>query len=130
MHDFDVRIMLQILGALLYITNFLLLQTHRIHATKPASLGLVISACSILLTAAVIGRDWGLILLEGTWLVMVTTTFVIRQRAARRQAVLEREAVVSAVPSRSVEVPVREPVAVRGSESVEVREPELAGAAA
>ncbi|WP_153023229.1 hypothetical protein [Glycomyces albidus] len=122
MHDFDVRIMLQILGALLYITNFLLLQTHRIHATKPASLGLVISACSILLTAAVIGRDWGLILLEGTWLVMVTTTFVIRQRAARRQAVLEREAVVSAVPARSsVEAPVRE--------SAGVREPELAGAA-
>ncbi|GAA2308567.1 hypothetical protein GCM10009853_077510 [Glycomyces scopariae] len=126
MHDFDVRIMLQILGALLYITNFLLLQTHRIHATKPASLGLVISACSILLTAAVIGRDWGLILLEGTWLIMVATTFVIRQRAARRQAVLEREAVVSAVPARPVAVRVSEPVA----EPVLVREPELAGAAA
>ncbi|SDK83989.1 hypothetical protein SAMN05216298_1607 [Glycomyces sambucus] len=130
MHDFDVRIMLQILGALLYITNFLLLQTHRIHATKPASLGLVISACSILLTAAVIGRDWGLILLEGTWLIMVATTFVIRQRAARRQAVLEREAVVSAVPARPVAVRVSEPVAEPVVEPVLVREPELAGAAA
>ncbi|RRR98317.1 hypothetical protein [Glycomyces terrestris] len=115
MHDFDIRIALQVLGALLYITNFLLLQTHRIHATKPASLGLVISACSILLTAAVIGRDWGLILLEGTWLVMVTTTFVIRQREARRRAVLEREAAVSAGPVGA---------------GVSVREPELAGAVA
>ncbi|GAA1690697.1 hypothetical protein GCM10009830_42980 [Glycomyces endophyticus] len=126
MHDFDVRIMLQVIGALLYITNFLLLQTHRIHATKPASLGLVISACSILLTAAIIGHDWGLILLEGTWLVLVTTTFVIRQRGSRRQAVLEREAEVSAVSARPVAVRVAEPVA----EPVLVREPELAGAAA
>jgi low temperature requirement protein LtrA len=123
MHDFDVRIMFQIIGALLYITNFLLLQTHRIHATKPASLLLVISACSILLTAAIIGHDWGLILLEGTWLVMVTTTFAIRQRAARRQAVLEREAAASAVaPVRPT--PVAEPVQAPGA-----RERELVGAA-
>jgi hypothetical protein len=119
MHDFDVRIFLQIIGALLYITNFLLLQTHRIHATKPASLGLVVSACSTLLTAAIIGHDWGLILLEGTWLFMVTTTLVIRQRGARRRSVLEREAAVSAVPAGVV-----------AAEPVAVREPELAGAAA
>ena len=124
MHDFDIRIMFQIIGALLYITNFLLLQTHRIHATKPASLLLVISACSILLTAAIIGHDWGLILLEGTWLFLVTTTFTIRQRSARRQAVLEREAEVSAVvPVRPA--PVAEPV-----HAPVVRERELAGAAA
>ncbi|WP_205327470.1 hypothetical protein [Glycomyces sp. YM15] len=124
MHDFDIRIMFQIIGALLYITNFLLLQTHRIHATKPASLLLVISACSILLTAAIIGHDWGLILLEGTWLFLVTTTFAIRQRSARRQAVLEREAEATAVvPVRPA--PVAEPV-----QAPVVRERELAGAAA
>ncbi|GAA2150364.1 MULTISPECIES: hypothetical protein [Glycomyces] len=128
MHDFDIRIMFQIIGALLYITNFLLLQTHRIHATKPASLLLVISACSILLTAAIIGHDWGLILLEGTWLFLVTTTFAIRQRSARRQAVLEREAEDSAVaPIRTA--PVAEPVAEPMPAPV-VRERELAGAAA
>jgi hypothetical protein len=113
MHDFDIRIMLQICGAILYITNYLLIQTHRIKATNPASLGLVISACSILLTSATIGRDWGLILLEGTWLVMVAVTILIRHRAAARQAVLEREAIASAMP-------VREPA---------VRELELATAA-
>jgi hypothetical protein len=130
--DFDLRITLQLCGAFLYITNYLLIQTHRIQATKPASLLLVITACSILLSAAIIGRDWGLILLEGTWLILVGTTFVIRQRAAMRLAVLEREAVASAVsrpvPSRAVSSPavaaVREPV-------VEVpAERELAGAAA
>ncbi|GAA2145626.1 hypothetical protein [Glycomyces algeriensis] len=126
MHDFDIRIMFQIIGALLYITNFLLLQTHRIHATKPASLLLVISACSILLTAAIIGHDWGLILLEGTWLFLVTTTFAIRQRSARRQAVLEREAADSAVaPIRPAPVVELEPV-----QAPVVRERELAGAAA
>ncbi|MEU6248958.1 hypothetical protein [Glycomyces sp. NPDC047010] len=127
MHDFDVRIMFQIIGALLYITNFLLLQTHRIHATKPASLLLVISACSILLTAAIIGRDWGLILLEGTWLILVSSTFAIRQRETRRRLVLEREAVASAVAVvREVPVAVpAEPVSVPV-----VRERELAGAAA
>ncbi|MEU6859989.1 hypothetical protein AB0B28_14085 [Glycomyces sp. NPDC046736] len=128
MHDFDIRIMFQIIGALLYITNFLLLQTHRIHATKPASLLLVISACSILLTAAIIGRDWGLILLEGTWLFLVVTTFVIRQRSARRMAVLEREAAVSAVPSLRQPVlpePEPEPEPVR----VPARELALATAA-
>lgn len=127
MHDFDIRIMFQIIGALLYITNFLLLQTHRIHATKPASLLLVISACSILLTAAIIGRDWGLILLEGTWLFLVVTTFVIRQRSARRMAVLEREAAVSAVPSlRQPVLPEPEPEA----EPVRVPARELALATA
>jgi len=126
MHDFDIRIMFQIIGALLYITNFLLLQTHRIHATKPASLLLVISACSILLTAAIIGRDWGLILLEGTWLILVSSTFAIRQRETRRRLVLEREAVASAVAVvREVPAAVVEPVA-----APVVRERELAGAAA
>ncbi|MEU5871351.1 hypothetical protein AB0A73_07265 [Glycomyces sp. NPDC047369] len=126
LHDFDIRIMFQIIGALLYITNFLLLQTHRIHATKPASLLLVISACSILLTAAIIGRDWGLILLEGTWLILVSSTFAIRQRETRRRLVLEREAVASAVAVvREAPVEVVEPVAVPVA-----RERELAGAAA
>lgn len=129
MHDFDLRIMLQLGGAFLYITNYLLVQTHRIHATKPASLGLVVSACAVLLSAAIIGRDWGLILLEGTWLIMVAVTIMIRQRAAARRAVLEREALVSAVASTrtAVPAPMPEPEPVR--EPV-VRERELAVAAA
>ena len=100
MHEFDIRIMFQICGAVLAITNYLLVQTHRIKATSPVSLSVVIAACSILLTSAIIGRDWGLILLEGTWLVMGSTTMFVRQRAAARRAVLEREAVSSAVPVR------------------------------
>ncbi|THV26252.1 hypothetical protein [Glycomyces paridis] len=122
MHDFDVRILLQIGGAVLYITNYLLVQTHRLQATRPASLCLVITACSILLTSAILGRDWGLILLEGTWLVMVAVTLVVRQRAAVRRSVLEREAAVSAV--------VESRGAVAGVESVSVESRELAGASA
>jgi hypothetical protein len=135
MHEFDFRIMFQVCGAVLYITNYLLLQSRRIKATDMASLGLVVSACSILLTSAIIGRDWGLILLEGTWLVMVGVTILIRRRSAARRAVLEREAVASAVPARAVvreaapvepvvaEVPAREPVAAGRP----ARELELAG---
>ncbi|HEX2143915.1 MAG TPA: hypothetical protein VHG10_05330 [Glycomyces sp.] len=135
MHEFDARIMLQLCGAFLYITNYLLIQTHRIQATKPASLLLVISACSILLSAAIIGHDWGLILLEGTWLFLVGTTFAIRQREAMRKAVLEREAVASAVaPVRPAPAMVVEPVVESVVEPVleqpVTRERELAGAAA
>jgi hypothetical protein len=131
-HDFDLRIMLQLCGAFLYITNYLLVQTHRIHATKPASLGLVVSACAILLSAAIIGRDYGLILLEGTWLVMVATTILIRHRAASRKAVLEREALLSAVArDESVAEPAVVPMPVEPvREPVVARERELAGAAA
>lgn len=82
MLDFDFRIVLQIIGALLCIANYLLVQTHRLRATQPASLLLVISSCAVLLTSATIGHDWGLILLEGTWLVMVSATLIMRQRAA------------------------------------------------
>ncbi|SDD01422.1 hypothetical protein [Glycomyces harbinensis] len=102
MHDFDIRIVFQICGAVLAITNYLLVQTHRIKATSPVSLGVVLTACSILLTSAIIGRDWGLILLEGTWLVMGSVTIAVRQRSAARRAVLEREALASAVPVRVV----------------------------
>ncbi|MCC3763288.1 hypothetical protein K3N28_09415 [Glycomyces sp. TRM65418] len=130
MHDFDLRIMLQLCGAFLYITNYLLVQTHRIQATKPASLGLVVSACAILLSAAVIGHDYGLILLEGTWLVLVSTTIVIRRRAAARKAVLEREALLSAVERVRVEPAAESDVAPAPAEPVVARERELAGAAA
>jgi hypothetical protein len=133
-HDFDLRIMLQLCGAFMYITNYLLVQTHRIQATKPASLGLVVSACAILLSAAIIGHDYGLILLEGTWLVLVSATILIRRRAASRKAVLEREAQLSAVAPVRAE-PAAEPVAAAVSpepvrEPAVVRERELAGAAA
>ena len=87
MLDFDIRIVLQIMGALLCITNYLLVQTHRLKATQPTSLLLVISSCAILLASATIGHDWGLILLEGTWLLMVATTLILRQRAADRAVV-------------------------------------------
>ncbi|MCD0445121.1 hypothetical protein LO763_16005 [Glycomyces sp. A-F 0318] len=126
MHDFDVRIMLQICGAVLAITNYLLVQTHRVKATSPVSLSIVISSCAILLTSAVMGLDWGLILLEGTWLVMVAVTMAVRGREALRRAVLEREAVASAVPAPVRMVP--EPVEP-ALEPVAARELELAAAA-
>ena len=97
MLDFDIRIALQIGGAVLCIANYLLVQTHRLRATQPASLLLVISSCAVLLTSATIGHDWGLILLEGTWLVMVSATLIVRQRGSAEPVAVEPEIDATAI---------------------------------
>lgn len=86
MLDFDLRMALQIFGALLCIANYLLIQMRRITATQPASLFIVASGGVILLASAIMGSDWGLIMLEMSWLVMVSVTLVIRHREASAEA--------------------------------------------
>ncbi|WP_026924708.1 hypothetical protein [Glycomyces arizonensis] len=80
MPDFDLRMALQIFGALLCIANYLLIQTRRITATQPVSLLIVASGGVILLASAILGADWGLIMLEVSWLVMVSVTLIVRHR--------------------------------------------------
>lgn len=80
MLDFDLRMVLQILGAVLCVGNYLLVQTRRITATQPMSLSIVASGGVVLLVSAIMGADWGLILLEVSWLVMISVTLVIRHR--------------------------------------------------
>lgn len=114
MPDFDLRMVLQIFGALLCIANYLLIQTRRITATQPVSLLIVASGGVILLASAIMGADWGLIMLEVSWLVMVAVTLVIRHRetlaaAAEESAVAEADTAVIAVGSAAV-VPVAESV--------------------
>ena len=82
MPDFDLRMVLQISGALLCVVNYLLIQTRRITATQPVSLIIVACGGVILLASAIMGGDWGLILLEVSWLIMVTVTLVVRHREA------------------------------------------------
>lgn len=82
MLDFDLRMVLQILGAVLCVGNYLLVQTRRITATQPMSLSIVASGGVVLLVSAIMGADWGLILLEVSWLVMISVTLVIRHREA------------------------------------------------
>ncbi|GAB3658538.1 CBU_0592 family membrane protein [Glycomyces tarimensis] len=86
MPDFDLRMVLQISGALLCVVNYLLIQTRRITATQPVSLLIVACGGVILLASAIMGADWGLIILEVSWLVMVTVTLVIRHREALASA--------------------------------------------
>jgi hypothetical protein len=86
MPDIDLRMVLQIAGALLCVANYVLIQLRRILATQPTSLLIVASGGIILLVSAIMGRDWGLIILEVAWLVMVATTLVVRHREARARA--------------------------------------------
>lgn len=86
MPDFDLRMVLQIFGALLCIANYLLIQTRRITATQPVSLLIVASGGVILLASAIMGADWGLIMLEVSWLVMVAVTLVVRHRESLASA--------------------------------------------
>ncbi|WP_199042409.1 hypothetical protein [Glycomyces salinus] len=80
MPEFDLRMILQICGALVCVVNYILIQTRRISATQKTSLFIVASGGTILLSSAIMGGDWGLILLEVSWLVMVSVTLVARYR--------------------------------------------------
>ena len=82
MPELDLRMILQICGALLCVANYVLIQTRRISATQKPSLFIVASGGVILLASAIMGGDWGLILLEASWLVMVAVTLVVRAREA------------------------------------------------
>ncbi|MCH7231519.1 hypothetical protein L0U85_11755 [Glycomyces sp. L485] len=82
MPDIDLRMVLQISGALLCVANYLLIQTRRITATQPVSLLIVACGGVILLASAIMGADWGLIILEMSWLIMVSVTLIIRHREA------------------------------------------------
>jgi hypothetical protein len=109
MLDFDLRMVLQIAGALLCVLNYLLIQTRRITATQPASLLIVASGGVFLLASAIMGADWGLILLEVSWLVMVGVTLVVRHREAAASAVVEESAPVGG-DEFEAEAPVEAPV--------------------
>ncbi|WP_026931679.1 hypothetical protein [Glycomyces tenuis] len=105
MLDFDLRMVLQIAGALLCVANYLLIQTRRITATQPTSLLIVASGGVILLASAIMGADWGLIILEVSWLVMVSVTLVVRHREAVATAAAGAEASGESAPVGSVEAP-------------------------
>ncbi|MFC4337507.1 CBU_0592 family membrane protein [Salininema proteolyticum] len=80
MPEFDVRIALQFIGAALYIAQYILVQSRRIEATAPLSLLLIGIGALFLLVSASMGFDWGLMLLNATWIVMVSGTFIVRRR--------------------------------------------------
>lgn len=86
MPDLDLRMVLQLSGALICVVNYILIQMRRLSATQPASLLFVASGGLVLLSSAIMGADWGLILLEASWLIMVTITLVVRQREAAAAA--------------------------------------------
>lgn len=132
MPDFDLRMVLQIFGALLCIANYLLIQTRRITATQPVSLLIVASGGVILLASAIMGADWGLIMLEVSWLVMVAVTLIVRHReslaaAVEEGAAAEADTAVIAVGTASVE-PVAASVPVPAFDMGNTGELELVGA--
>ncbi|WP_156937753.1 CBU_0592 family membrane protein [Haloglycomyces albus] len=96
MFDFDVRIALQFLGAIIYIVQYILVQSHRLEATHPSSLLLLGSGAGILLVSSFMGYDWGLILLNGAWVVMVTTTYTVRRVRRVEEAALADAVLVEA----------------------------------
>ncbi|GAB3233975.1 hypothetical protein GCM10027447_30750 [Glycomyces halotolerans] len=96
MPDLDLRMVLQISGALLCVVNYILIQIRRISATQPTSLFIVASGGIILLSSAIMGEDWGLILLEVSWLVMVSVTLFVRYRETTANASMANAAAVPA----------------------------------
>ncbi|WP_100444334.1 hypothetical protein [Glycomyces xiaoerkulensis] len=99
MPEFDLRMFLQISGALLCIVNYVLIQTRRLAATQPSSLIIVAFGGLILLSSAIMGGDWGLILLEVSWLVMVIVTLIVRHREAVAAATVPTAASPAAMTS-------------------------------
>jgi hypothetical protein len=58
---------LQIIGALLILSAFIALQVKRMEATSYVYLTLNAVGSALLAVLAVIGQQWGFVLLEGAW---------------------------------------------------------------
>ncbi|THV33410.1 hypothetical protein [Glycomyces buryatensis] len=112
----DFRLALQLIGAVLSIVQYLLVQTNRLKATEPVALLMLVGASGTLLGSAVMGLDWGLILLQTAWLVIIFGTLFVHWRAA-----LAAAASAEAEPAAAVFEPL-----VAQSALAEFAEPEFA----
>jgi hypothetical protein len=59
--------LLQLAGALLILGAFLAVQSGRAEPSSPGSLAMNLVGSALLAVLALSGRQWGFLLLEGTW---------------------------------------------------------------
>ena len=73
----------QLIGAVLILTAFVLAQQHRLGTDSVTYLALNATGAALLAVVAIAGRDLGFTLLEGTWTV-VSTVGLVRCLRLRR----------------------------------------------
>ena len=72
----------QVAGSLLILVPFVLVQVHRLRPESPAYVWLNLVGSTILAIDAWQGRQWGFLLLEGTWAVVSLLSLARRSPAA------------------------------------------------
>lgn len=75
---------IQIIGSLLVLAGFALAQRGALDQKSPAYLTLNLVGSAVLAVEAVVGQQWGFLLLEGVWAIVsaVSLVGVLRARAA------------------------------------------------
>ncbi len=75
----------QLIGAVLILSAYLLSQTRRIAQDSFLYLLLNLSGSLLLAVLAAEGHQWGFLLLEGVWAVISLTSLVLRVRGGHDQ---------------------------------------------
>lgn len=112
--------LLQVLGALLLLSAFIAAQSGVLAGSSVTYLIANAAGSALLASIAVVGRDWGFLLLEGTWAVASTISLHRISSAGRSDT-------VDAAPERhsGTDSPTREPVPVPEARTVHVASDEL-----
>jgi hypothetical protein len=76
---------IQVAASLLILVPFVLAQTGRLTPASPSYLVLNLVGSTVLAIDALLGRQWGFLLLEGVWAIVSTVALVrlVQGRSAR-----------------------------------------------
>ncbi len=74
---------IQIIGSLIVLVPFVLVQLRKLTPTHPAYLVANAVGSSVLAVEAVIGQQWGFLLLEGVWAIVSVVGLVRVARGAK-----------------------------------------------
>ncbi len=75
----------QVIGALLILTAYLLSQTGRLAQNSPVYLLLNLAGSLLLAVLAALGRQWGFLLLEGVWAIVSLVSLIASLRGGKNK---------------------------------------------